>query len=132
MKKLLALLALCAVGINADPRINQILTIASGTPIHLSAFHFYVSRILIQAAESASGGIIQICTGIPIETTPAANCGTAGQLGGQLAAATSTAPGGSYSDTSDNHQGKGIDLATIWIDGAHTGDTVIVSYVQQN
>ena len=34
MKKLLALLVLFAVGISADPRLNQLITITSGTPIH--------------------------------------------------------------------------------------------------
>lgn len=132
MKKLLALLVLATVGISADPRINQKLTIVAGTPIQLSAFHFYVTEIFIQGAASASGGIIEICAGIPLGTTPAAHCGTAGQLTAQLAAATSTAPGGSYSDSVNGKQGSGIDLANIWVDGQHSGDVVTVSYLQQN
>jgi hypothetical protein len=131
MKKLLSLLVLFTVGISADPRINLKITITSGTPIQLSAIHLYASEILIQAAAGGTG-LIQVCAGIPVGTTPAANCGTAGQLSAQLAPATSTAPGGSYSDQVTSKSGTGIDLETIYVDGSHSGDVVLVSFLQQN
>lgn len=130
MKKLLALLALISVGLTADPRINQLVTIAAGTPVHLSAIHLYVSEILIQAAAGGTG-LIQICI-VPYGTTPAGHCATAGQLAAQLAPATSTAPGGSYSDSVGLKSGTGIDASTIWIDGTASSDTAVVSYLQQN
>jgi hypothetical protein len=131
MKKLVALLALIAVGLTADPRLNQLITITSGTPIQLSKFHLYASEILIQMATGGTG-LGYVCAGIPLGTTPAASCGTAGQLSAQLSPASSTAPGGYYADQASAKGGPGIDLATIWIDGSHTGDTVIVTYLQQN
>ncbi len=131
MKKLLALLVLIAVGLTADPRINLKITITSGTPIQLSAFHLYASEILIQN-KSGGTGIIQICAGIPLGTTPAAHCGTAGQLTAELAPASSTAPGGSYSDSVTIKSGTGIDLSGIWLDGGTSGDIATVSFLQQN
>ena len=131
MKKLLAVLALIAVGLTADPRLNQIITVAAGTPVRLSSTHLYVTDITFQMATASSGGIGYVCI-VSFTTTPAGACATAGQLAVELSAGTATVPGTPFTLTASQKQGPGIDLGTIWIDGAHTADTVIVTYNQQN
>ncbi len=131
MKKLLALLVLFTVGISADPRLNQLLTVTAGTPIQLSKTPLYVSEVLIQMATGGTG-LGYVCAGIPSGVTPAAACGTAGQLSAQLSPASSTAPGGYYADSAQDRQGRGIDLSQIWVDGSHSSDSIIVTYLQQN
>lgn len=101
-------------------RTNQTITVTSGTPIRLSSTHVYVREIFIQMAiGGTSAGYVMIVAG----HTPSKS--TAGDVTAQLAPATSTAPGGAYSDSS---QQADIDLYNIWVDGDHSGDTIIVSY----
>ncbi len=117
-------------------RVNLLLTVTAGTPQQISSLlNFntklkhgapcFASRVFIQMVIGGTG-VGYVMDGIPEGTTPAYN--TAGDLTAELAAATSTAPGGSYSDfTNGNNDGPGIDLAALWVDGSHTGDTIIVS-----
>ena len=105
-------------------RKNFTKTITSGTPIQVSATPLTVDRYIIQMAIGGTGyGLICI---VPVGTTPAASCATAGQLSGQLAPASATAPGGSWSDAVAN-QGGSINLQTVWIDGSVSGDKVTIS-----
>lgn len=106
-------------------RKNYLITVTSGTPIQVSSVPVTIDRGLIQMDIAASGGYGSICI-VPVGTTPAAQCATMGQLGARLAPGTATAPGGSYSDFVAASGGS-INLQTIWIDGSHTGDPVIVS-----
>lgn len=110
-------------------RINQLITITAGTPIQLSKIPLIASRIFIQMAVGGAGNG-QVIT-VPVGVTPAAHGGTAGQLTAQLAAASATAPGGGYSDAAYPHDGGGINLQQMWLDGDTNGDTVIVSYDQR-
>lgn len=131
MKKLFAVLTLFAFGLTADPRLNQIITISAGTPVHLSSTHLYVTDVTFQMATAASGGIGYVCV-VPFATTPAGACATAGQLAVELQAGTATVPGTPFTMTASQKQGPGIDLGTVWVDGSHTADSMIVSYNQQN
>ena len=108
----------------APGRKNFTKTITSGTPIQVSTTPLTVDRYIIQMAIGGTGyGLICI---VPVGTTPAASCGTAGQLSGQLAPASTTAPGGSWSDSVATPGGS-INLQTVWIDGSHSGDVVTIS-----
>jgi hypothetical protein len=115
-------------------RVNTKYTITAGTPINLatgtssapSAGNFqpaYATRIFIQMLHGGSG-LGYVMDGIPPGTTPAVS--TNGHLTAELAAASLTAPGGSYSDSDPNPAG-GIDIRKLWIDGSNSGDTVSVS-----
>ncbi len=113
-------------------RINGIITITSGTPIALttvlpasSTAPFNANRIIIQALHGGTG-LIQVCI-VPVGTTPAANCSTAGQLGGEICPATSTAPGCNYTDVAYPDAGAPLEMRQYWVDGSHSGDTVLVS-----
>jgi hypothetical protein len=111
----------------APGRVNTVITITSGTPIQVTTNKTVTAdRLLIQSLTGGSG-IVQICIVKP-GVTPSAKGGGSGQLAAQLAPASSTAPGGSYSDVSPASQTAGILLNTIFIDGTHSGDTVVVSY----
>ncbi len=113
-------------------RVNQLLSVVAATPINIatgtstapaaSSPPMYASRLFIQAVHGGTG-LVYVMDGIQVGKTPATS--TAGHLTAELAPATSTAPGGAYSDADPS---GGIDLRKIWIDGGHTADTVIVSY----
>jgi hypothetical protein len=106
-----------------------LITITAGTPVQVSASHIVVSSIMIQPLVGSGAGLIYVCAGIQTGTTPTADCAATAngsyELGAQLAAATSTVPGPVYSFYVPT---PGSDLSTFWIDGAHTGDTVLVSW----
>lgn len=127
-------LLLCAVlsaPVQSDPRINKSITVTAGTPIQVSSTKILAAEVFIQMATGGTG-VGYICAGIPSGTTPSASCGGAGQLTAQLAPASATAPGGSYSDSISLTVGAGIDISTIWVDGGHSGDVILVSFLQQN
>lgn len=118
MKRLVLGLLLILPALHAD-RVGTTVTIAAGTPVRVSATAIYADRIFIQMKVAASGGVGYVMLGVPPGVTPS----TASWPTIQLCAATSTVPGCAYSDV-----GANIDISRIWIDGAHTGDTVTVSY----
>jgi hypothetical protein len=101
-------------------RFSITLTVVSGTPIHLAPDNqpLIVSRIIIQMKHGGTG-MGQIMLGVPKGTTPA----TSSWPVIELAPATATAPGQSFSD-----EGPNINLAEIWCDGSHSGDLITVSY----
>ncbi len=119
-------------------RVNVTYTVAAGTPVRvadgatsgtISVQPLIVNRLLIQMKHAGTGlGIVM--DGIPVGTT--ADSTKSAHVTAELAPATATAPGGSYSDTRDPASGSGIDLSRMWIDGSHTGDTIIVSYDTRN
>ncbi len=113
----------------APGRVNRLLTVVtSGTPVEVTTNRNLIAdRLLIQAPLGATVGVGYICV-VPVGTTPHSKCSTAGELGGEIAAATSTAPGGSYSDTSPTTQTPGIQMATIWLDSDTSGTPYIISY----
>lgn len=132
MKRFIAILLLLSCPLLfSDPRINKSITVTAGTPIQVASSRILASEILIQMATGGTG-LGYICAGIPTGTTPSASCGGAGQLTAQLAPASATAPGGSYSDSASFKEGIGIDVSMIWVDGGHSGDVILVTYLQQN
>ena len=112
-------------------RITRTFTIAAGTPINVvtgvataanESDRVYASRIFIQMLHGGSG-IGYVMDGISYGRVPV----TANDNPIELQAATSTDPGGNYTD-SDFAPGGGVEVTKMWIDGGHTGDTVLVSY----
>lgn len=124
--KRIGILALCAAMLSGQfgqPTgvFNKSITITSGTPIRITTSHIVVDSLLIQAAHSATFGIVYICA---FATTPASKCSGTGQLGGELAPASATAPGSAYSYPMPT---PGLDLSLFWVDG-DANSPVIVSY----
>jgi len=84
---------------------------------------FLVKRIFVQMLPGGSG-IGYVLLGSPGQA-PAH--GTNGQMLAELAPSPSaTTPGGTYADGDSNE--NCIDVSQIWIDGSHSGDTVLVTY----
>lgn len=116
-------------------RQNLKVTITAGTPVNVGLLvdptgaPVFVDRLFIQMAIGGTGvGYVMDLDAYPPGTVPAAAGATAGQLTAQLTPASAALPGGTYGDTSSPRDGTGIDLSTLWLDGSHTGDTVIVSF----
>ena len=126
-KRLFAALAVAILLANPPfglARTNKTLTITAGTPIQLSATQVFAREIFIQMQSGGSGiGYVMDMNGYPAGTTPSHS--TSGNLTAQLSNATSTNPGGAYSD---NCAARCIDISKVWIDGSNNGDTVTVSW----
>ena len=126
-------------------RYNKTITVVAGTPFnavtgmttaqmiangYTSIPETPLNEIIIQMVHGGTG-LGFVMTGIRGQTsptqqwrTPSASAST--DLTAELAPATATAPGGSYSDPLNN---SGIIWGDqVWIDGSHSGDTVIISY----
>ena len=128
-------------------RVNQTLTVASGTPINVATgmtaaqlaaagygpvggpFNIpdkWAKRVFIQMLHGGSG-LGYVMDGIRGGRIPAST--SAGDVTAELAPASSTSPGGVYSDFDANPY-AGINLAITWIDGSNSGDTVKTSWDQ--
>lgn len=144
LSTLFGVIALCALAFWATPKIVHaqtgqpagqhaaLITITAGTPIQITTAHVVISSLMIQPLVGTSTGIIYVCGGIQ-SGTPAAACAASAngsyELAAQVGAATSTVPGPTYSFYVPS---PGLDLSQWWIDGAHSGDPVLVSwYVHQ-
>lgn len=108
-------------------RVNQIITVAAGTPVQVASKPTYAREIFIQMGIGSGTATGYVMAGIPDGTTPSKT--TSAHLTAQLSPATATAPGGSYSDSTTSP--GGFDVSQIWVDGDHTGDKIIVSYDTQ-
>lgn len=103
-------------------REGRIITIVAGTPVRLNESPLIVSRIYIQMQAAAAGAMGYVMDGVRPDTNPVANTNPTVQL----APAATDSPGGDYADA--DPFGSSIDLSRIWVDGAHSGDTMLVSY----
>lgn len=99
---------------------------AMSTPPIPSYQPVYATRVFIQMASGGSGKGI-IFDGVPLGVTPTDT--SYGDIVAELAPATATAPGGSYSDATPGHLvgAPQIDLRRMWIDGSNNGDGIRVS-----
>lgn len=109
-------------------RVNKAITVVAGTPIQISTLKVYASRVFIQMKTGGTGNG-QVMDGQV--TQPTGHGATAGQLTAEIAAASASAPGGSYADRAYEKDGTGIDLSQLWVDGDHSGDIMTVSYDQR-
>lgn len=111
-------------------RENHTFTLNPGTPIQISTQQIFVKRIIIQMGIQPSGGAQFGCIMAGIRSGYTPSCSNSSDLTAQLAPASTTAPGGSYSDPNGAPGGisvPDIDLSSVWIDGGHA-DPVIVSW----
>lgn len=118
---------------DAGYRYNQVITIIAGTPIQVSVDKLIVNSVMVTPKIGSSAGIIYVMHDIlPRGRTPSTS--NTGDVATQLCPATATVPGCVYSDPIVAQQGNDIfvDLSLMWIDGSHSGDTVIVSYATRN
>lgn len=121
-------------------RVNKKLTPTAGAPVNVltgqtaaqhaaagldlaAITHRHARRVFAQMLPATQGGLGYVLDGVPIGTTPSAS--NDAHVTAVLAAATANAPGGTYADSDP---GAGIDLAQMWVDVAHTGDEVKISY----
>lgn len=125
-------------------RVNKTITITAGTPVNIftggaAADPDYTdprghlaSRVFIQMLHGAGDtfGLGYVMAGITRARVPA--IANAGDVTAELAPASTTSPGGDYSDRDDANPMGGIDVNEIWVDGTNTGDTVKVSYDLKN
>ena len=118
-------------------RVNVTLTINAGTPQNAvtagsaapaQGQPVYAKRYVVQVQPAAGGGLVYVMDGIRGGRVPAHTVSS--DLSGTLTAGTAALPGGSFSDADPDPQGAGIDMTQVWVDGAHTGDTVVVSWDQ--
>lgn len=113
-------------------RFNGVLTVTSGTPQNLGTglttsdgIQRFASRVFIQMV-TAGSGLGYVMAGILGTRVPATS--NSSDVTMELSAASADGPGGWYSDFDPNFMGGGIDVTTIWVDGANTGDTIRYSY----
>lgn len=127
LKRITFLLLLLVMMSSADPRNNRTITVAAGTPVRISSSRLLVRKVFIQmlTVPGGSAGLGYVMAGIQGGRTPSASASS--DLTAQLCAASTTAPGCSYSDQ-DMVGTAPIDLSQMWVDGAHTGDTIAVSW----
>jgi hypothetical protein len=103
-------------------RKTKIITITAGTPIPVHTDHVLCTNLIVQAKVSTTGGIVYLILGVKPGDTPAAANGI------ELTAAP-TAPSTPFNYTiPDRFSGERIDLSETYIDGAHSGDKVLVSW----
>lgn len=113
-------------------RIVKKYVIAAGTPVNLAtglataasaADQLLCTKVFVQMRTGGSGQGYLI-DGVAWGRVPATD--TQPDYAVQLSAATAQNPGGAYADQ-DFREGGGIDVSKMWLDGAHTGDEVLVS-----
>ena len=109
-------------------RINRQVTVSAGTPVNIwtgtgtaDTVPAMARAVLIQMKHGGTG-IGYVMAGISRNRTPSAS--NSSDLTAELAPASATAPGGSYSDESEQ---MGIDVNSIWVDGSVTSDVIVVS-----
>ena len=107
-------------------QINKTFTVVAGTPIQVETNDKVLAdTILIQMMVGGSG-VGYVMDGILAGRTPSASNDY--DLSAQLAPASPTAPGGTWTKENWRH---GIRVSQIWVDGATSGDKIKVSYDQQ-
>lgn len=102
-------------------RYKLLITIVAGTPVFLATTKLLAERVLIQM-QAGGSGMGYVYDDIP-DGASAAQVAAGADLAVQLAPAEAAAPGGAYQDSSPT---GGIDLSGIAVDGANSGDTVLV------
>ena len=103
-------------------RINQIFTVGAA-PHQIALAQTLADRLSVQMKTGGSGIGYLLCSntgGIPSKANDA-------DIVVELAAATLTAPGVAYQERQPGG-GNAIDMSAYWVDGAHAGDLVRVSY----
>lgn len=133
MKRLFALIGLMALVVSnasTEPWNGRIVTVAAGTAGRVTNVRTQVSSLFFQMLPAAGAGI-----GYVLYAPKGVTCsqGTAGTTTiAVLQAATSTAPGGNATVPSNPDPQGGIDASLYCYDGAHSGDTILLSWNLRN
>jgi hypothetical protein len=113
-------------------RVNRKITVTAGSPVNVATgtdaagpSPVYVRAVCIQMGVAAGGDLGYVMDGIYGGRIP--DIANDSDVTVELAAATSTVPGGIYQDWSDSRE-LPIDVNAMWVDGAHTGDPIRTSY----
>ena len=107
-------------------RVTKTFTVTAGTPVQVVSQQPTVAdEVIIQPVAGATVGLVYVMAGV-YNHTPSVSSGT--DVTAQLCAATSTAPGCTYTDGTLGQPSTGIDVGSIWLDVATTGTKVSVSY----
>lgn len=134
MRKSIAILALCllvfATAAFPDPQVSRVVTFTTGTAVRISTTDTQVNSIFVQMLHGGSA------LGYVLFADPAVTCAlaTTGQLVAELAPATATSPGGSYTFPSNStaQSASGGTNIRFWCVVGSTGDTAVVSYNVRN
>lgn len=132
IKVILAALLLMVLPALTEPQNGSIITITAGTAIRLTSVRTMASSMLIQNIHGATVGITYVLYA-PNGVT-CANAGAGTTFVAELAAATSTAPGGAFTFPSNNTSttdAGGFNVANWCLDGGTNGTQVAVSYDQR-
>ncbi len=127
------LLAIIQVGAT-EPMDGRLISITAATAIRVilnpaTAAPVMANSITIQPLLASSGGVVYVLSAPPDVTC--ANGGAGTTFVQELTAATSTVPGSVYNfpiNGSGTTQAGGFDVRYFCLDGAHTGDSVAVSW----
>ena len=127
--------------VHGQYRLQKTITVTAGTPINVncaapagpsctnsntaSTQPVYVSKVIITMLHGGTS-VGYVMAGI-YGHVPAASASV--DLTTELYPASPSAPGGTYSDSSPVAAAS-IDVNALWIDGAHSGDTIQVSWVK--
>lgn len=130
--KIIVLLGLLVILLPAE-RLNYQYTLTAGSPVRIASQKMLASRLLIQNIPMASGGATIIMLGVPLATV--CDSTQAAQVTAYLAPATTTSPGGSFSDpqgANGNTATDSEDMQKACLDTTVTGTKVVVSFWRQN
>ena len=103
-------------------RINQIFTVGA-MPHQIASVQTMADRLSVQMKTGGSGIGYVLCSNtgsVPSKANDA-------DIVVELPPAGATYPGGTYSDVQPGG-GNAIDVSAYWLDGAHAGDLIRVSY----
>lgn len=103
-------------------RKTKIITITAGTPIPVHTDHVLCTNIIVQTKVGTSAGICYLILGVKVGETPHAANGI------DLVAAPTVPTAPFVYTIPDRFSGERIDLSETFIDGAHDGDKVLVSW----
>ena len=126
----IALMLLLALAAFPDPQVSQPIALTTGSAVRVANMDVQFNSLFIQMKHGGSN------IGYVLFADPALTCSatTAGQVVAELAPASATAPGGSFTFPSNGvaNYGSGGNNAHYWCVQGSTGDSVIVSYNMRN
>lgn len=115
-------------------RLQYLVTIVAGTPVLISnPTPIWCDRVLVQSLTGSVGQIL-VYNDVPVTDPGGVQPPATGPTGiaavcghpVQLAPATSTAPGGSYTEDPSSDPFTSVDGRTFAIDGTNSGDVALV------
>ena len=134
MKRILSMIlvaVVCVCTATSEPQNGRIITITAGTAQRIVTNRVMANSMLVQPLHGGTG-LVYVLNAAPNFTCGNGSAGTT--FVAELGPATTTAPGSTFtfpSNSSGTTQAGGFSLQYWCIDGAHSGDTVAVSWDQR-